>query len=135
MAQIISTGLIFRAIYLPHAYMPLAAGASKLYFSLNFIGALNTFWIIPGYILGGLVGMGVAMLGENIVDLVLISLATVFKYKIRLPRKTIIMSALSILLLFTTYLMTLLLSGWTYWISGIILVIIGTAISYINYTK
>ncbi len=135
MAQIISTGLIFRAIYLPHAYMPLAAGDSKLYFSLNFIGALNTFWIIPGYILGGLVGMGVAMLGENIVDLVLISLATVFKYKIRLPRKTIIMSALSILLLFTTYLMTLLLSGWTYWISGIILVIMGTAISYINYTK
>ena len=68
MAQIIAASLIFRAIYLPNAYMPLAAGDSKVYFSINVIGALNTFWIILGYELGGLIGMGVAMFGENLIE-------------------------------------------------------------------
>ena len=81
MAQIIAASLIFRAIYLPNAYMPLAAGDSKVYFSINVIGALNTFWIILGYELGGLIGMGVAMFGENLIDVLMVMKSCISTWK------------------------------------------------------
>lgn len=135
MAQIIAASLIFRAIYLPNAYLPLAAGDSKVYLAINVIGALNTFWIILGYELGGLIGMGVAMFGENLIDLLMVLVVSKWKYKISLPAKTKIMILFGCFIMFATYSLSCLLEGWSYWVVGIILVVISILYSLKNYKE
>lgn len=135
MAQIIAASLIFRAIYLPNAYLPLAAGDSKVYLAINVIGALNTFWIILGYELGGLIGMGVAMFGENLIDLLMVLVVSKWKYKISLPAKTKIMILFGCFIMFATYSLSCLFEGWSYWVVGIILVVISILYSLKNYKE
>ena len=88
------------------------------------IGALNTFWIILGFELGGLIGMGVAMFGENLIDLLMVLVVSKWKYKISLPSKTKIMILFGCLIMFTTYSLCCFLQGWSYWVVGILLVAI-----------
>ena len=135
MAQIIAASLIFRAIYLPNAYLPLAAGDSKVYFSLNVIGALNTFWIILGYKLGGLIGMGVAMFGENLIDVLMVMFVSKWKYKISLPSKTKTMIILGCLFMLATYSLCCFLEGWLYWVAGAILIALSILYSLKNYKE
>jgi O-antigen/teichoic acid export membrane protein len=135
MAQIIAASLIFRAIYLPNAYLPLAAGDSKVYFALNLIGALNTFWIILGYELGGLMGMGIAMFGENLIDVLMVMFISKWKYKISLPSKTKSMIVFGFLLMFVTYSLCYLLEGWSYWAVGVILIAVSIWYSLKNYKE
>ena len=135
MAQIIAASLIFRAIYLPNAYLPLAAGDSKVYLALNVIGALNTFWIILGYKLGGLIGMGVAMFGENLIDVLMVMFISKWKYKISLPSKTKTMIILGCLFMLATYSLCCLLEGWSYWLVGAILIALSILYSLKNYKE
>jgi O-antigen/teichoic acid export membrane protein len=135
MAQIIAASLIFRAIYLPNAYLPLAAGDSKVYFALNLIGALNTFWIILGYELGGLIGMGVAMFGENLIDVLMAMVISKWKYKISLPSKTKTMIIFGCLFMLATYSLCCLLKGWSYWVVGAILIALSILYSLKNYKE
>ena len=135
MAQIIAASLIFRAIYLPNAYLPLAAGDSKVYLALNVIGALNTFWIILGYKLGGLIGMGVAMFGENLIDVLMVMFISKWKYKISLPSKTKAMIILGCLFMLATYSLCCLLEGWLYWLVGAILIALSILYSLKNYKE
>lgn len=128
MAQIIAASLIFRAIYLPNAYLPLAAGDSKVYFALNVIGALNTFWIIPGYMMGGLIGMGIAMFAENLIDVLMVLAVSKWKYKISLPQNTKAMIIAGFILMFATYSLSCYLEGWAYWLVGIVL--FGVSVGY-----
>lgn len=133
MAQIIVASLIFRAIYLPNAYMPLAAGDSKIYFSINVIGALNTFWIILGYMLGGLMGMGIAMFSENLLDLLMVLVVSKWKYKVTLPVKTRVMICMGCLIMIATYTLSYLLDGWMYWMAGGCLILASIWYSIKNY--
>jgi O-antigen/teichoic acid export membrane protein len=135
MAQIIAASLIFRAIYLPNAYLPLAAGDSKVYLALNVIGALNTFWIILGYKLGGLIGMGVAMFGENLIDVLMVMFVSKWKYKISLPSKTKTMIILGCLFMLVTYSLCCFLEGWLYWVAGILLIAVSILYSLKNYKE
>ena len=135
MAQIIAASLIFRAIYLPNAYLPLAAGDSKVYLALNVIGALNTFWIILGYKLGGLIGMGVAMFGENLIDVLMVMFISKWKYKISLPSKTKTMIILGCLFMLVTYSLCCFLEGWLYWVIGAILIALSILYSLKNYKE
>ena len=135
MAQIIAASLIFRAIYLPNAYLPLAAGDSKIYFALNVIGALNTFWIILGYELGGLIGMGVAMFGENLIDVLMVMFISKWKYKISLPSKTKSMIFFGCLFMLVTYSLCCLLEGWSYWVVGILLIAVSIWYSLKSYKE
>ena len=135
MAQIIAASLIFRAIYLPNAYLPLAAGDSKVYLALNVIGALNTFWIILGYKLGGLIGMGVAMFGENLIDVLMVMFISKWKYKISLPSKTKTMIILGCLFMLVTYSLCCFLEGWLYWVAGILLIAVSILYSLKNYKE
>lgn len=83
MAQVAAVGLLFRAVVLAVNYLPLAMGDSKIYFLLNLIGALDVLVVIPGYIYGGLFGMGIALTAQNFLDM-LISIAVArWYYKIK----------------------------------------------------
>ena len=83
MAQIAVAGLLFRAVYLPFAYIPLSAGDSKTFLCLEFISAIIlTSAVITGYHLHGLIGAGAGLLISNLMDMcVSVSVAKI-KYKL-----------------------------------------------------
>ena len=71
MAQIASLGLIFRALYLPAALVPMAAGESKIYLLLQAVSYVSFVpAIILGYHFGGITGTGIGLLVNHIMDVV-----------------------------------------------------------------
>lgn len=83
MAQVAAVGLIFRAVYLPFAYIPLSAGDSKTYLLLEIISAaILVTSVITGYHYYGLVGAGYGMLISNAIDMCTSLLVAKFRYSI-----------------------------------------------------
>ena len=80
-------------------------------------------------------GMGVAMFGENLIDLLMVFVVSKWKYKISLPTKTKIMILFGCFIMLTTYSLSCLLEGWSYWVAGIILVVISILYSLKNYKE
>lgn len=75
MAQIASIGLIFRALYLPAALVPMAVGEPKIYLLLQAVSYMSFVpAVILGYHYGGITGTGVGLLINHIMD-VLVNLA------------------------------------------------------------
>ena len=71
MAQIASVGLIFRALYLPAALVPMAAGESKIYLLLQAVSYVSFVpAVILGYHFGGITGTGIGLLVNHIMDVV-----------------------------------------------------------------
>ena len=103
MTQIVAVGLFFRAIMLPNNYMPLAAGDSRVYFLLNLVGALDMIAVIPGYMYGGLIGAGIALTLQNLLDMLLSLVVARIIYKTRFSRRVIIGTVGGTLLLLSTY--------------------------------
>lgn len=135
MAQIAIIGLLFRAIYLPQAYLPLAAGHSVVFFLVNAIGACCSLLVIPGYIYGGLIGAGIALAAAHLGDLLIISICLRIKYKSSLPLALYADLAEYIVLVAAGYATTLYLSGLTYWLAGIGVIAACTLLSYLKYRK
>ncbi len=82
MAQVAAAGLVFRAIYLPFAYIPLSAGDSKIYLLLETISAtILASAVIFGYHFYGLLGAGGGMLISNMIDMCTSVFVAKIKYK------------------------------------------------------
>lgn len=130
MAQIAMIGLLFRAIYIPAAYTPLAAGESKIYLLVQLLSYISFApAIIIGYELGGVTGTGVGLLvnhaSEMVTDLIILK----WRYKATVNRRlTLILTAFTA---FTTvcYVITQQLHGTEYIIAGTLLSAASLAIS------
>ena len=67
--------MFFKAIYSPIAYLPLAAGKSRLYLFAEFMYyAVFSLFVSVGYTYGGLVGAGVGLSAANLCDLIFLPL-------------------------------------------------------------
>lgn len=83
MAQVTAVGLLFRAIYLPFAYIPLSAGDSKIYLLLETISAtILATAVIVGFHFYGLLGAGFGLLISNAIDMCTSVCVAKFKYQI-----------------------------------------------------
>lgn len=82
-ARIASVALLFRAVYLPMAYIPLAAGDSKTYLLLETVSySILAGGVIAGYALYGMEGAGAGLILSNAIDMTITYLVAKFKYKI-----------------------------------------------------
>lgn len=82
MAQYATIGLVFRAVYLPLAYIPLAAGHSVTFMSLEFLSYLVLFIsVITGYHLMGLDGAGIGLTVSIFFDMCVSLMVAKIKYK------------------------------------------------------
>jgi len=83
MAQISCFGLIFRAAYLPFAYLPLASGDSRTFLAIESVSYLIlSAGVILGYYLGGLTGAGIGLVISNAADLLVSFIVAKIKYRI-----------------------------------------------------
>ena len=82
MAQYATIGLIFRAIYLPLAYIPLAAGHSLTFMALEFFSYFILFIsVITGYHFMGLDGAGIGLTVSIFFDMCACLTVAKIKYK------------------------------------------------------
>ncbi|MCM1078062.1 MAG: oligosaccharide flippase family protein [Bacteroidales bacterium] len=130
MAQIASAGLIFRALYIPAALIPLAAGESKMYLLLQ---ALSYISFIPaliiGYELGGVTGTGVGLLVNHTMDIIVNLTCAGWRYKVSIDRRLAMMLAAFTVYTTVCYAMAQYLHGTAYVIAGTGLSVISAAIS------
>ncbi len=76
-----------RAIYLPLAYMPLAAGDSKLYFVMEtFSNLIMVTGVLGGYYLFGIAGMGYGFATVNVMDMFCHLIFVSFFYKLEIKK-------------------------------------------------
>jgi len=81
MAQVAVAGLLFRAVYLPFAYIPLSAGDSKIFLGLETISAaILATSVILGYHFYGLLGAGFGLLLSNLIDMCTSVIVAKIKY-------------------------------------------------------
>lgn len=96
MTQIASVGLLFRAVYLPFGYVPLAAGDSRNYLALEVISyAFILIAVITGFQLYGLTGAGAGLVASHVLDATMAVAYAWCKYGIRPSRRIILMVAAS----------------------------------------
>lgn len=135
MTQITAVGLLCRAIYLPNAYIPLAAGDNKTYLWINIIGALDILLVLVGYDYYGLTGMGVALTVQNAIDMAIVMGVAKWKYGVVFTSSRMLSIGVFTALLCATYTSCSLLEGWSYWIVGVLLTLLTTLYSFNRYRK
>ena len=135
MAQAAAIGLLFRTIYLSHAYLPLAAGDKWIYFTVNCIGAVDLLVVIIGYRYGGLTGMGIALTAQHGLDLLIVTFVSRIKYGVILSTNLILTTFCHLAILITTYVLCTILNGWQYWLTGGTMIVISLSYAYSKYRK
>lgn len=133
MAQIATIGMLFRAIYLPNAYMSLAAGDNKTFLLINTFGAVDSLLVLVGYETYGLFGTGMALTVQNLLDMILVLGISRWKYGVRFTTRRIMDIALFTLFLSGTYAICLYTDGWLYWVCGASVTLICLAHSILKF--
>lgn len=132
MAQVTAVGLLFRAIYLPSAYLSLAAGDNKTFLLINIIGSADLLLVLVGYEFGGLLGIGAALTVQNFIDMLLVMVIARKKYEVEYGKRRLFDLFLYSMSLFVVYLVCHRLSGWMYWTGGLLLTFIVAMYSIIK---
>lgn len=135
MTQITTVGLLFRAVYLPNAYMSLAAGDNKTFLFINTVGAVDILLVLVGYHYYGLTGMGVALTVQNGIDMVLVMCISKWKYGVNFTWSRMFSLCVYAALLFLTYTFCCMLDGWQYWVTGMVLTALTVVYSYSRYKR
>lgn len=133
MAQVTTVGLVFRAVYLPNAYVSLAAGDNKTFLIINIIGAIDILLVIAGYRYYGLIGAGIALTVQNFIDMVLVMAISKWKYGVAFTLPRLLSLGVFVLLLAATYACSRYFEGWNYWIAGIVMTVVTVLFSYNRY--
>ena len=130
MARISVFGVLLGAIYIPAAYLPLAAGDSKMFLLVETISTITMTMILIGFTHGGLFGAGVGKVISASIDVVAVMALSIFYYKIRISRSHLLMIISHLIILIATYALTSVLSGWEYWITSVMILAISIFASW-----
>ena len=88
MTQMAAVGMLFKAIYLPIEYLPLSRGESRVFFfQESFCVILLVTCEIVGYMLAGLLGLGLGITLAFMIESVAVLLFSRLYYGYRLSRK------------------------------------------------
>ena len=131
MTQLAAVGLLFRAIMLPTAYLPLSKGDSLVYLlqeSLSYLFMIIA--MIGGFKLFGLKGLGAGILLSNLFDWLSVWLIVKFYYRFSYSRSIGQLLGIQVPLLACLLVICMYTQGWTYLILGLITAIATTLHSF-----
>lgn len=135
MTQVTAVGLLFRAVYLPNAYLSLAAGHNRTYLFINIVGSIDILLVLLGYHYAGLVGMGIALTVQNFMDMALVMGISRYKYGVQFTRGNILSLCVYSAMLLATYALCCWLDGWHYWAAGTAMTALTAFYSFARYRK
>ena len=135
MAQVATIGMLFRAIYLPNAYMSLAAGDNKTFLLINTFGAVDSMLVLAGYETYGLFGTGVALTVQNLMDMILVMCISRWKYGVGFSARRIADIVIYTLFLSVIYITCLCTEGWLYWVCGTSMTLLCSAYSILKFRQ
>ena len=130
MAQLSAIAMFFKSLSLPVCYLPLANKDSRSFLVLEI-----SYWVYflalfaVGYMQWGLWGTGVAIVVAHAIEWLMAVAWTYKRYQYRLSSSMMQPVVCQMLLVGLTYLVSVLLSGYYYWIVGCFLMTISIAYS------
>ncbi len=130
MAQVAVLAMYFKVLTLPVAYITLARGRSMMFLfqeSAYFIVLVAA--IIYGYMHYGLYGTGVAIVIAHIFDYIMIYALAYWKYSYLCTRVIGRYASIQLSIGLLAFIVSLLMEGWSYWITEAALTIVSTAYS------
>lgn len=130
MIQLIIIAMYLRAVKLPIAYMPLARNASRSYLLMEGIYAVvlvcSTIFFYNKY---GLLGAGMAILFTATFDFLMLMAYMRYRFGYVMSATVVKYICLQFPVGILAYLVTVMTTSWTYWVLGISVVAISSAIS------
>ena len=129
LTQLALPAMLFRTVHLPFTYTPLAAGDSRTFFVLNTIQAADVLLVIPGFIYGGLVGIGVVLVVTNLIDLLCALFCAWYRYGVTMSCRTLVFFLVHSALLASGYFVAVMLQGTGYWCAAAAFVLASMAVS------
>ena len=135
MTRIAVFGVLFSAAYIPAAYLPLAAGNSKMFLFVETISTITMLLIIVGFSMEGLVGAGVGKVVSTVIDTVSIFAVAIWYYKVRLSYSYIFLLGCHVLLLVASFAVTSILTGVWYWVAGVGILLLSILTSWEFYKR
>lgn len=131
MVRIVILAMYFRALKLPVQYIPLAKGDSRSYMFLECLSeVMMCIGVVVFFNVDGLTGTGIGLFLSSLCDLVVTYVYARWRYGYR-PSKLVlkyffIQFPIGVLALFATF----FLSGFAYWIAGIVLAAVSALYSF-----
>lgn len=125
--QIVAVSLLCRAIYIPTAIIPLAAGDSKIYLlmqSISYICFIPA--IIAGYEYYGVTGIGIGLALSNLFDLICTLICAKYRYQTLPSRYTATSFTHKALIGILAFILAIRLEGTPYWLTAIALITMTT---------
>lgn len=130
MMKLAILAMYVRAVVLPIEYIALSKGDSKAYLLQELVyDAIVVVCVTVGYHIYGLVGTGVGLLFSGIIGLLFDLIFCRIKYKFHLSRNVILYGAIHVPIGLCTYLMSLSIHGFLYWLLGILLIVASFAVT------
>ena len=130
MAQVAVLAMYFKVLSMPMAYITLARS-----FSLSYLLLETSYFIIlvaaivVGYRTWGIWGTGLAIVIAHVVELIIVSSYSYWKYHYRSTWPIVHYTMIQMLIGFAAYVVTCLTEGWLYWITEAALLLVSTAYS------
>lgn len=131
MAQLTALAMFLRAVKLPVAYLPLSRGDSKAYLLME--GTYAVVYVILSIIcfqFFGLIGMGIAIVLVASFDFIMLNAYMGHRYDYRLSGNAIKLMLQQFPIGMAAYALTLKGQGPTFWILGILLIVISSVLSW-----
>lgn len=130
MAQVIVLALYLRAMKLPVAYLTLAKADSKIFLVLEaYSSILMVAAVILGYHFWGLEGAGWGLFVTGLVDIIVIWVFAHFHYKYEVSPMVLKYATIELPLAIAGFFVTRCLGGVSYWVLGVVLVLVSLAVS------
>ena len=133
MTQVTVLALYMRALKLPLSYMALAKGDSKSFLFLEGVYAVVAFVLVSVmYWLFGFVGTGWALLLTAVLDFLMLTLYTKHKYGYTMSHDVFKIAVIQLPLGGLAFALSQSLYGLSYWVAGIAVTLISSAVSYMT---
>ena len=130
MVQVMALALYFRALKLPLSYIPLAKGDSWSYLFLEMLyDVLIVVMVVVLFSRYGLLGAGVAITVTGLLEYILLLVYTRHRYGYRPSAEVLRYTFLQVPVGLAAYAVVLFLSGWAYWLVGVMLFALSFLIS------
>lgn len=137
MAQFAMLGMFMRTMCFPLSFLALSKSDTKVYVSLEAVyNILFVFFIIAGYVLDGMTGVGIGIALLHTVDFIMVYSVARYRYGVKLSGNVICSFFVQLpLFVAVVAVARLCCIDWVYWIAGAICVLLSVSVTMYMFSR